>query len=155
MTEETPAFGIVHERHPAPGYVVSGQPTEAQIVRARALGLGRIITLRTGAEPLPCDEPAIARTSGIGYDCLPVGGIADLSKATVDAFDALLARPGEGITLLHCATGNRVGILMALRAGWLQGKPVAEAMEIGRNWGLADKAEADVQRLLDAGTPSA
>src|SRR5699024_12708494 len=61
--------------------------------------------------------------------------------------DTLLDEHAAMPTLVHCASGNRVGALMALRAAWVQGKSKEEALAIGRRWGLT-KAEAAIDKRL-------
>jgi rhodanese-related sulfurtransferase len=61
----------------------------------------------------------------------------------------MLAEAKDGKVLLHCASGNRVGAMLALRARWLQGKSADEAMAIGKASGMTGLA-ADVKALFDA-----
>ncbi|SVC09755.1 uncharacterized protein METZ01_LOCUS262609, partial [marine metagenome] len=47
----------------------------------------------------------------------------------------------------YCASGNRVGGLLALKAYWLDGVEPDDALEIGRQAGLTG-LESAVQELL-------
>lgn len=42
--------------------------------------------------------------------------------------------------------------MAALRAVWVEGKPVEEAIAIGKAWGLRG-LEAEVRRRIESGTP--
>ena len=68
---------------------------------------------------------------------LPIASADDLNRANVDRFDALLKKQQGSPSLVHCAGSNRVGALIALRAGWIKGKSTDEAIAIGKQWGLA------------------
>ena len=89
------------------------------------------------------------RASGLRYSNLPLRGAADLTRENVAAFDALL-RDSSRPVLVHCASGNRVGAMAALRAAWVDGKPADEAIAIGRTWGLKG-LEGEVRRRLESG----
>jgi uncharacterized protein (TIGR01244 family) len=131
----------------SPGVHVSGQPSGDQLALLPAAGIGHVIDLRPDAERPGFDERMVVVHLGLGYHPLPIAGAQDLSRAAVVEFDQLLSRTqGQGV-LMHCASGNRVGALMALRARWLQGKSAEEAMAIGRSAGLTGLAAA-VEALL-------
>ncbi|HKJ95517.1 MAG TPA: hypothetical protein VKA32_07805, partial [Gammaproteobacteria bacterium] len=51
--------------------------------------------------------------------------------------------------MVHCASGQRVGALVALKAGWIDGLPVDQAMEVGRKAGL-ERLEPVVRAQLSA-----
>ena len=48
---------------------------------------------------------------------------------------------------MHCASGNRVGGLFALKAFYVDGKTPEEALEIGRSAGMT-RTEAVVRQEL-------
>ena len=82
----------------------------------------------------------------MAYANLPIRGPADLNRANVAAFDALL-RDIDAPVLVHCASGNRVGAMAALRAAWVEGHTVEKAVEIGRAWGMKGLESAVRERL--------
>jgi uncharacterized protein (TIGR01244 family) len=100
------------------------------------------------------DEKSLVEKAGMKYHSLPIAGVAGLTRDNVATFDRLLAESQEGKVLLHCASGNRVGAMMALRARWVQGKSAEEALAIGKGAGLKG-LEADVKTLLQAEAPAA
>lgn len=139
--------GLPNLQNPASGYASGGQPGPEQLETAARIGIRRIINLRPPSEDAGFDEAEKTSQLGLDYSVLGIAGLQDLNLENVRKFDALLAQNPDTPTLVHCASGNRVGALMALRAAWLQGKPKAEALEIGRRWGLT-KMEAAVSQLL-------
>ena len=134
-------------RHPTANHWVSGQPTLEQLSQLKARGITRVINLRPAAEAPELKEAEHLHAIGLSYRELPITGDADLTLANAQKLDALLAESGEDSTLLHCASGNRVGALMSLRAAWIQQKPPTEALRIGRDYGMTSLAPV-VQKLL-------
>lgn len=139
--------GLPNQMHGAPGYASGGQPTEAQLAAAARNGLQQIINLRSASEDTGFDEAGAAARLGLRYAVLGIAGPQDLTIENVRRFDALLAQSQGVPTLVHCGSGNRVGAMIALRAGWLQGAPTSEALATGRCWGLT-KLEPVVSQLL-------
>lgn len=132
----------------------SGQPSIEVLTRLGSAGVRTVIDLRPDSETPDLDEKSVVEKSGVVYRALPIAGKASLTQENVTAFDRMLAEAKEGEVLVHCASGNRVGAMMALRARWLQGKSPDEAMAIGKAAGLTGLT-ADVKILLDAGPVSA
>ncbi len=132
---------------------VSAQPSVEALTKLGSAGVRTVIDLRPDAETPDLDEKAVVEKSGLIYRSLPVAGKAGLTRENVTAFDGLLAEAKDGKVLMHCASGNRVGAMMALRARWLQGKSADEAMAIGKASGMTGLA-ADVQALFAADASS-
>lgn len=133
---------------PSPGVLVAGRIAEADLERLRAAGIRQVIDLTPDAETPGFDEAAAVRTSGLDYSNLPLGGADDLTRDNVLAFDALM-RDARQPVLVHCASGNRVGAMAALRAAWVERKPAEEAVAIGKAWGLKG-LEGEVRRRIAA-----
>ena len=100
-------------------------------------GIRNVINLRPASETPDFDEANAVRAAGMNYESLPIASADDLNRANVDRFDALLKKQEGTPSLVHCASSNRVGALMALRAGWIKGQSVDEAVAVGKQWGLA------------------
>jgi uncharacterized protein (TIGR01244 family) len=128
---------------------VSAQPSAEALVNLPSAGVRTVINLRPSTETPDLDEKTVVEKSGMAYRALPIAGAAGLTRANVVSFDRLLDEAGAGKVLMHCASGNRVGAMMALRARWVQGKSAEEALAIGRNSGLKG-LEPDVKALLQA-----
>lgn len=133
---------------PAPGIVSAGRLAPDDVARVRDSGIRHVIDLTPDAETPDFDEAQAVRAAGLGYSNLPLRGAMDLTRENVLAFDGLL-RSAELPVVVHCASGNRVGAMAALRAAWVEGKPVDEAIAIGKAWGLKG-LEAEVRGKLDA-----
>lgn len=120
---------------PAAGIHSGGRITADDVPALRAAGIRHVINLAPAAETPDFDEASAVRAAGMRYDTLPIAGAGDLDREAVLAFDRLL-QAAQGPTLVHCASGNRVGALVALRAAWLQGADDDAAVAEGRRWGL-------------------
>lgn len=134
-------------RQPSATLMSGGQPSPGQLAAAAAAGVRHIINLRPASEDPGYDEEAEAEALGLRHTRIPVAGGAGLTRANAEALDAALASSEGQPTLVHCASSNRVGALFALRAAWLQGKPVEEALAEGRSTGLTGM-EATVRQML-------
>lgn len=139
---------------PRPGLYTSGQPgTKAWSSLARERGIATVINLRPDAELAGRDEAAEVRAAGLDYVQIPVAGAADV---TVEKADALWRRleQARGPVLVHCASGNRVGALLAIGAARHGGMTPAAALAFGRTAGLSG-LEARVRALLEDDARSA
>lgn len=139
--------GIPNLLNPEPGFISGGQPGPEQFEHAAQSGVGRVINLRPPSEDAGFDQAAKMAELGIAYTVLGIAGPADLNVDNARKLDVLLSQDPGTTTMVHCASGNRVGALMALRAAWVQDKPKEQALETGRRWGLT-KLEGVVSQLL-------
>lgn len=143
---------LANRATPAPGIVTAGRIGAAAVPALQAAGIRTVIDLTPDAETPSFDEAAAVRGAGLAYANLPLAGPQDLTLENVRRFDALLDDAGRPV-LVHCASGNRVGAMAALRAAWVDGAPVEAAIATGKAWGLKG-LEAEVRARLAAG-PSA
>ena len=125
----------------------AGQPGRDDWVRLRRAGLRSVVNLRPPSEQPGEDEGDDVRDAGLSYASLPVRGPADLDRGHVAQLHALLSSLPAPV-LVHCASGNRVGALLALRAAWCLGADGEQALRTGRAAGLAS-LEPRVRELLD------
>jgi uncharacterized protein (TIGR01244 family) len=140
---------LPNRMQPAPNRVTGGAPDAAALKTAADAGIRYVLDIRPESER-SFDEPDVVSALGMRFLHLPIAGAQDLTLANARAFDALLAEAGDAPTLLHCASGNRIGAMMALRAAWLQQASSEKALAIGRAYGLT-KMEAAVQAVLARG----
>lgn len=136
---------------PLPGIWVGGRLNPEDVARLEHAGVRQVLDLTRDSETPGFDEAAAVEEAGLAYANLAIGGAADLTRANVLAFDRLVSS-AERPLLVHCASGNRVGAMAALRAAWLQGKSEDEAVEIGRAWGLKG-LEGEVRQRIAAPGP--
>lgn len=139
-------------RRPAPQHVTGGQPSAKQLELAAQAGIQHVINLRPPEEDAGFDEESQLAALGVTSCRVPVNGGAGLTADNVRAFHAALKATQDQPTLIHCAGGNRVGAMMALRAGWILGHTLDESMAIGKAYGLAG-LEPAVRALLAGRNP--
>jgi protein tyrosine phosphatase (PTP) superfamily phosphohydrolase (DUF442 family) len=144
-----PALGINQLRTPLPGIATSGQPTAEQFAALPAAGVRRVVNLRLADEPGTGWEEARAAELGMQFVRLPIAGTDGLTRANVARFAEVLAAGGDAATLVSCASSNRVGAMLALKAYWLDGSSADDALAIGQAAGLT-KLEPPVRELLAA-----
>lgn len=151
VTEQAEAGAIIPGATlPIPGVLSSGQPTLEQLERARQAGYRTVINLRSPSEPGFEWEQAAVERLGMSYINIPVAGVKDLTRENVERLDAALRSGQEaGGVLLHCASGNRNGALLALREVWLGGASPDAALALGKTAGLKG-LEGATRELLGA-----
>jgi len=131
---------------PRPQLYTAGQPSAAQLQQAAAAGVTTLIDLRQPDEARGFDETAAAERLGLRYVRIPVAGAAGLTDANAQALRTALAQ-SQGPVLLHCASGNRAGALLALLQA-RDGASVDQALQFGREAGMTS-LEAPTRALLE------
>lgn len=130
---------------PRPGLHTGGQPSPEDLARLQAQGVRAVIDLRGPQEERGYDQAAEVRRLGMDYITLPIASKDDVTPANAAALHALLDAQ-DGDVLLHCASGNRVGALLALRAA-TAGVPHEDALELGRAAGLKSLEPVVLEQL--------
>lgn len=115
-------------------FFIGPQPTEQDLDEAKRQGIQTVIDLRMPSETaMPNAE--LVKKSGLGYVNIPVNKAA-LSAQQIDELDTALQQ-NDGPYLLHCATGARVAMLLALsrakQHGWTAERTFQEAEAMGYN----------------------
>ncbi|MFZ5635680.1 MAG: beta-lactamase hydrolase domain-containing protein [Pseudomonadota bacterium] len=144
----TPSGTVVAQ--PKPDLYTSGQPAAGDWRAFADAGVRTVVNLRTAAEMKGRDERAEVEAAGMRYLELPIDGAAAIDAEHARALSALL-RAEPGPVLLHCASGNRVGGLLALAAAQ-DGMSAEDALTLGRSAGMKS-TEGRVREAL--GVPSA
>ena len=139
---------IKNLKTPAPNYFSGGQPTDEQLTALAGEGVTHVINLRPASETPKLNEDSLVADKGMIYHSLPVDGAAGLTLNNVKALDQLFEQAGDEKVFLHCASGNRVGALMALRSVLIYGEDKDAAIAKGKAWGLT-RLEPEVLRLID------
>lgn len=122
-------------RQPLPGVLTGGQPSRPQLEALAAAGYRTVVNLRGPGEEMPVSQ-ADVEALGMRYVHIPIAGRDDLTAAKAGELGALLADASARPLAIHCASGNRVGALLALEAAQVEGKSAEEALEVGRAAGL-------------------
>jgi protein tyrosine phosphatase (PTP) superfamily phosphohydrolase (DUF442 family) len=138
-------LGIPHSfAPPLADTFCSGQMTPAQFDRLPGLGIRRVVSLRRAKEDGTGWEEARARELGIEFVRLPIAGVDDLDDEHVAALGRAMAPRVP--TLVACASSNRVGALLAMKAR-ADGATPEQALQLGKQCGLA-KLEPEVRKRL-------
>lgn len=133
--------------NPEPNRYAGGQPDADDLQSLAKQGVKHVINMRPHAETPDIDPADMASNAGMSYWNLPIAGPGDLSRDNAQALDDKLAEIGAEPALIHCASSNRVGALMALRAAWLHQADANEALELGERYGLT-KMRPMVEALI-------
>lgn len=144
--EQVQALGIRNTAMPAPGLVTAAQPTQEQLDQLVAMGYDRFISLRPTSEDGAGWEEAHVTGPEATFNRIPVAGASGLTRENVAELDRLLDEADDD-TVLYCASSNRVGALLALRAYWMEGASADDALALGREAGLTS-LEGRVTELL-------
>ena len=140
-------IGIKNLKTPEPNYFSGGQPTTEQFDALAGAGVVHVINLRPASETPKLNESSLVADKDMIYHSLPVDGVAGLTLNNVKALDQLFKQAGDEKVFLHCASGNRVGALMALRSVLIYGEEKDAAIATGKAWGLT-RLEPEVRRLI-------
>ena len=112
-----------------------------------------VLNLRPLAEQPGRDEAAEVAAAGLAYASLPIADAGALDRESAAALDRALRKLPTPL-LVHCASGNRVGALVALREAWFAGADPQTALTRGRAAGLAG-LEPQIRRQLGLPDPTA
>ena len=135
-------------REPRPGLFTAGQPGAGDWRGIAARGVTTVVNLRTASEMQGRDEAAEVRAAGMHYIEIPVAGAEGITDANARLLrDALTAAGGP--VLVHCASANRAGGLLALSEARYGGAAPEQAIALGRKAGMAS-TEARVRALLES-----
>ena len=126
----------------------AGQPTMETLRGLGKMGFKTVVTLRTPGE-IEEDEGAIVREAGLDYVSVPISS-GSFSSADVDAVARVLDDETTAPVLLHCASSNRVGgVLAVLEAR--RGKSTEDALAFGKQAGLKSPSLIEAAtRLIEA-----
>ncbi len=119
---------------PVANLVTGGQPSVAELRDVKNAGVTKVINLRGPNEEVDFNERAEVEALEMEYVSFPISGAADVTPENARKLHELLK--GDEKVLLHCASGNRVGALLAIRAHDIQGKSADESLRLGRAAGL-------------------
>lgn len=122
---------------PGTGLCTGGRPRPEHFQQAKDKGVRTVINLCPPGEACDYDEAAVVSGLGLHYVNIPVSGPADITADKARELAKAMAEysPGHPV-LLHCASGNRVGALMAMKARFVDGRSPADALAEGRAAGL-------------------
>lgn len=131
-----PAATSVALLQPLPGLYTAGQPAASDWAAIKARGVRTVVNLRAPGELKDRDEAAEVRAAGLRYVEIPFSGAEGINPANARALHAALAPAHGGGVLVHCASGNRAGALLALEQRDFDGVAAERALEIGKSGGV-------------------
>ena len=143
--EKVVAAGKVN---PVDGITSAGQPDKKALEVFASSGYTVVIDMRGTDEDRGVDDfEGVVEATGMKYVPFPIVTEESISFETAQKLDALL-QSTEGPVLIHCASGNRVGALLALRHS-LSGADDEATIAFGRQAGMT-RLEPRVREVLHA-----
>lgn len=140
-----PDVAIPNAKRPLDGVLTGGAPNEDNLKQAKAQGYQTIVSL------LPVEESQTeaeqATQIGIRFVSIPIGGAEDLTEANARRLGEILDDPTSRPLILHCASGNRAGALLALYAFYVQHQSADDAIDLGVRAGLS-KLRTEVEKRV-------
>lgn len=134
-----------------PGLAVAGKPSAEALAKLKEQGFKTVIDLRMESEGI-AEEKAIVEGQGLRYVSVPMS-TATFKVEDAQAVGRILADDAAGPVLLHCASSNRVGAVLAVLEA-KAGKPIDEAIAAGQKAGLKNESLIEaVKRVLAAPVP--
>ena len=130
----SPQLNTPYQFDPRPNLLCAGQPDAAGFESAKQAGVVAVLNLRPNEE-MDWDEQAFLEELGLDYLQIAVSSPADLSQDNARKLNAWLEQYADRPVLIHCASSNRVGALLALGA-FLKGAEMDQALQLGRDAGL-------------------
>jgi len=121
-------------KSPRPGLYTAGQPGAEDWPALAAAGVRTVIDLRAPGELQGRDERSEVEAAGLRYVQIPVAGASAIDADKAAQLSALLSG-ADGAVLVHCASGNRVGGLLAVAMAQ-SGMRDDEALAFGRSAGM-------------------
>ncbi len=132
---------------PFPGVYAGGQPQPEQLASASQAGVRTVINLRRPDERGTRGEQDRVEELGMTYVSIPISGADDFDAQNAQALSDALEQ-AERPVIVHCGSGPRVGALFAMRAFYVDGLSVEEALEVGRASGMG-RYEKEVKSRLE------
>ncbi|MBQ4811486.1 hypothetical protein J8M20_09060 [Pseudoalteromonas luteoviolacea] len=127
-------FQVIHDK-----LIVGGQPSERDLFMLKSYGISLVVNCIPEYEQT-WDEQALVSRLGMEYMCVGFDRASGITIANAEALMATLQSCANRSTFVHCQSGNRIGILVAIYHYFLLGKPEKEAISEGRLWGMRDTA---------------
>ncbi len=139
-------FNMINVAEPMQGLTTGGQPSLQDLKLLAESGTKVVINLRTKDEFKRFDEKKVVEDLGMTYVSIEIAGSDGITAANAKRLDEALNNLQQP-ALVHCASSNRVGGLLAYRAFKIQGKTAEEAFALGKISGMSS-TEKRVKKLL-------
>ena len=132
---------------PAAGITAAGQPSEAGLKELADDGYAAVIDLRTAGEDRGLDEETAVEELGMDYVSLPIAGSRGINFENAKKLDQILNNY-DGPVIIHCASSNRVGALLAMREK-LNGAGDEDALAFGKAAGMTNLESTVTARIAE------
>lgn len=132
------SIAIPQARTAMPDILTGGQPTDEHLKAAKAQGVKVVVNLRSDGEKAEYESQIkLVEELGMKYVHIPIDGKTGegLTEENAKKLAELLA--GDKPMLLHCASGQRVGALLALKAFYVDKAAPDAALKLGKDNGLS------------------
>jgi uncharacterized protein (TIGR01244 family) len=136
ITPEIAALDIKNVRLLSSNLLTGGQLSEEQMTQLQQLGYRTFINLRSADEQGTGWEEAYAEAAGITFHRLPIASARDINQSSAERLAGLLEQAGDEPVAIYCATGNRVGGLLAMKVYYVDEFSVEEAIAYGVKAGM-------------------
>lgn len=139
---------VANARQPIAGVTTGGRPSDAQLQQAKAFGYHTVISLLPDTDA-PGEAEAV-RALGMKFVSIPIPDADALTEDNARRLAAALDVPDAKPVLLHCASGNRAGALLALKAFYVDSATVDAALDLGIRAGMTSlhpQVEAKMQEV--------
>jgi uncharacterized protein (TIGR01244 family) len=133
-------------RTPRPGLCTCGQPGPGAWLPLARAGISTIVNLRPDDELADRNEGEEVRAAGLTYVHIPIRDAKDLTPTAARQLQEVLLNSPVSV-LVHCASANRAGALIALGDAWFGSRDVENALALGRDAGM-QTLEPTVRVLL-------
>lgn len=144
------AIDIPNALTPVEGILSGGQPSVEQFEQAARDGYRTVVNLRAPGEKGAWDEASKAEQLGLRYVAIPIAGADGLTAENARKLAKIVDDPQALPAMVHCASGNRVGALFALKAAYVDGADAESALAFGRQAGLTKLEDTVRERLVRA-----
>ncbi len=139
-------FDMINATSPDNNLLTGGQPSLADLKLLAKEGTKVIINLRTKGEFKKFDEKQEVENLSMKYILIEIDGSDGITLENAKLLDAALNNLKEP-ALVHCASSNRVGGLLAYRAFKFHNASAEEAILFGRSAGMKSTVKK-VKKLL-------
>jgi len=145
-TGEFAPYQMLHARAPMKNLVTAGQPSVDDLDKLAKRGIKIVINLRTTKEMKKIKEQEEVEKRGMVYVSIPIDGSDGITLDNAKKLDAAMNDLKQPV-LVHCASSNRVGGLLAYRAFVIEHKDAEQALSFGKSAGMKS-TEKKVKKLL-------
>ena len=142
------ALEMKNTAEPLTNLMTGGQPSIKDLQTLAANGTKVIVNLRTAGEFKQFDEKKVVEDLGMKYVSIEVAGSDGINIENAQILDNVLKDMSQPV-LVHCASSNRVGGLLAYRAFKLQGQSAEDSLKLGKAAGMRS-TEKKVLSLIKA-----